>query len=319
MLIRDIADLAKAPITEPAIIYGPYFGEFGHELMRWQGWVRWRLKLDRGTTIAVARATSYCLYGTTHFLPLPSALMDGLDCSGDELYRATKAQREAIRAWIDEIRKYFGDAGIRVIQYPPNYARPDLHQDNYLQRQVFERLGVHGLPANPFGDRRFFMVFIRRRELASGKNIREESWKTFLDWMEETDRHVLIGGIDTHEWLGRSGKRRVLMDLVAKDQPETWLPANIGYLNRAEGSVISESGTMYLSMLAGCATLVYGSEAFKARTERENVLRTDLVYRDMGTLAEVTGEQMIEVFKAWESNLRGAAPVVRESRTHGLF
>ena len=319
MLIRAIADLHQLSLSEPVILYGPYLGEFGHELMRWQGWVRQRLEADKGTTIAITRLVNHSLYSTTHVLAVPGELLEGLDCSGDELYKATKEQREAIAAWLDEVKKYLSDSGIAFIQYPANYARPDLRQPNYLERQKFARLGIHGLPPSPFGDRRFFMVYIRTRELAQGKNIPLAEWQKFLAWMAETKRNVMIGGITKHEEIERTDRCKVLIDL-APTTPELWLQMNIGYLQQADGAVISESGTMFLSMLTGCSTLVFGEAQYRARTMRENVMHADLDYREMDGLSKVTGEQMIEVFQSWEANAR-SRPARQGSRgpTHGLF
>lgn len=317
MLIRDIAELPRVtPMTDPVIVYGPFLGEFGHELMRWQGWVRWRMTMDRGTIIAITRLTNHALYGTTHVLAVPDEILEGTDCSGDCLYKADKDTTAKLRAWMEGVRQYFSEAGLRMLHYSATYARPDMQQSNYLDRQIFQRLGVHGPPPNLFGNRRYWMVYIRRRELASGKNIPIKAWTEFLAWMHDNHRPVLIGGIDAHEDIERTDRRKVLVD-VAPDAPEKWLQLNIGYLCESEGALISESGTMYLAMLCGCSTLVFGSEPFRVRTERENVTRADLSYSDMGALNEVKASQMIAEFQRWEANARKPQP--SRGSTHGLW
>jgi len=227
------------PDERPVLFFGPWYGEFGWELTKWQGGVR-KMALESNRRIVVM---SFCghevlyEYADEFWLtpPLPSGItsqcMNVRSLHGDD----------SPKTYLLRLAKSLATEFESDIQIVPA-------QRLYPQKHI--RLG------KPEVRRPIFCYFPRTRMWQSHKNWPSEYW---CELTEKISEYTGLTPVEiTSSWK---------------------LSDSIQTLRQAHFSFCPESGAIFLSLLCGTTTLAFGREHFRKRvTKTENYLSTPIRY-----------------------------------------
>ena len=252
-------------VEGPRLFVGPWIGEFGWELMRWQGGIRKIAQQYEGShrTIVFSDPGHEVLYEyAAEFWSAPELLAESgfvRQCdhvrSGPEagrlLCRLAAALGRALHPWTEADRIVL-----------PRRFRP--------HEQVFKRLSA-AMPRRLRAMRgQYFCFFPRRRPWGSDKNWPQQNWTQLIS---ELDRRCELNAIaiGTEQEVAPFGT-----DAICADRN---LGLAIAALREAHFAVCSEGGGIFLALLCGTPTVAFGHEKWRGRvSETENPLGTQVVY-----------------------------------------
>lgn len=234
------------PSEGPVLFAGPWIGEFGWELARWQGGVR-RLSAVRRTDahlVVMGDAGHDVLYERAdEYWEMPDFWVQaGFTRQCTNVRGEPGRVRQHLRALAFAIWQELGPARSAVSLVAPRRFRPD--------EQVHVRLGHTEEPNGT-------VVYMPRHR----------RWHAWRNWPAQRWDDLELA---LHR---ATGLRAVWVD-------EVWpLRESIQALRRARFAVCPESGGIFLALLCGTPTVAFGRERWRRRVcDDENFLHTPVRY-----------------------------------------
>ncbi len=246
---------------------GPWIGEFGWELARWQGAVRKRAEETGLYTIVMSDPGHHVLYDDfAHaFWELPDVFLEA------DVIR----QCDHVRARHAGVLKALGC----IVRNELDYTGP---VKDFLTPTKFKPEEQHVVPLSVSSDRwsaaasvfcqrlGYFCILPRFRAWNEHKNWPAENWRTLVSRLADVHLSAqVVGRAD------EIGKLIPMFEVPPRDE----LARSIDLLSHAKFAIAPESGGALLSLMCGCPTLVFGHHSQRARiTETENFLGTKVKY-----------------------------------------
>ncbi|MFO7958006.1 MAG: methyltransferase domain-containing protein [Candidatus Brocadiia bacterium] len=265
--------------SRPIVFFGPWIGEFGWEVARWQGGVRRLARVKGGQCrIVIAGDPGHhpfyeCAdeyWWTPGFFRAQTFTRD---CEGIRPHNERKRYLRAIRGVLARELQLSGQVSeiIAPRRFTPaeqDHIRLEPSEAAVAYRsQLIERGDI---------DPDYACIFPRRRALNPHKNWGSENWGRLSRYLAEECglSVVVLGGESDSEQLGPPAYGRLLR--LSADRK---LDVNIAMLKGAQFAVGSEGGGLFLSLLCGTPTFMFGHEVWQTRlTEEENFLQTPCFY-----------------------------------------
>ncbi len=252
--------------ARPVLFAGPWIGEFGWELARWQGGIRRIAQGAEWYVIVMGDVGHHLLYPYAHeYWDVPRFFREaGFTRQCDHVRGGAEAAVHLqLLAWL--IARALARIGPVQMTLLPQRFRPD--------EQDIVRLKVPDAARwRPEG--RYFCVLPRLRSWNPQKNWPVGKWLDLMaalqgDGSPYGEQAMVVGAPD---------EVRTLQPEYACE--ERWsLHRSIALLGGAEFAIAPESGGALLSLLCGCPTVVFGHMRNKKRiTADENFLSTPVHY-----------------------------------------
>ena len=277
------------------IVFGPWLGEFGWELMYWQGYVRNQLEkrnLDKGEYCIMSYAGNQGLYPIdSTFVPLPRDMAETVGSYPNMYFLKYYHSNRRVRDLYDICRTKIKGNDLEFVDPISAHESGILEFGKPQHNQSFIKLkprdNYHLLREDR--DKPRIMVFPRFRNQNTDKN-------KSLDWWAEVFRNLsefrfIIGGLEGPSFADLSGveydsrSAKVNYDGIMVDPkfPSingrlSWVEFQLSLMTTCEFCLCCESGTIFLALLAGKRTIAFGSRREIDRIDRENVLKTPLIY-----------------------------------------
>jgi len=254
---------------------GPWIGEFGWELTRWQGAVRKRSKESGLYTIVMSRPGHQVLYAdfADDFWVLPQSFREARlvphcdhvrPAPGDPLPQLnTEVALEEVARYIRQQVAVRGP--LREILSPRKF-RPD--------EQTIVKLSAPTAEWSAGIDRPYFCVLPRSRAWNAEKNWPAGHWQSLtLRCLPRGWSSFAVGSVDDIR----------LLHPKCSLAERASLARSIDLLSHARFAIAPESGGALLSLMCGCPTLVFGHERQRVRITSpwpggENFLGTKVSY-----------------------------------------
>ncbi len=264
---------------------GPWIGEFGFELMHWQGGIR-RLAYELGLyTIIMGDLGHDLLYEyADEYWSVPTFFRNQdhiRECDrilGEEknvcalkavLYLATRALSTVGKVKQAVVTRRFGPEEQDWCKLQPD-SSPTGMQDPYC------------------------CLILRQRGWNAKKNWSPESWLVLSRWLEGEGMNVAF--VSSLEEL------RVFAPQIHV-HPCNALRRSVNLLCGAKFAISSESGGGFLSLLCGCPTLIFGSSWHKQHmTVDENPLKTPISYLEHPDY-NFSAQEVIDAARAFMQDL----------------
>jgi len=252
------------------LFVGPWVGEFGWQVCRWQGGVRKLVNEkyqdhyiivagDEGHQPFYEYANEYwCLPRFTH--------QQGLIRETFRLLPKHKANStlKALKGiFADELLTY----NLPVEVLLPKHYKPE--DQAIIQFKPSENaINLRNKILSDHGVSKWVCIFPRKRALNPRKNWSEENWKRLISLVAETFQCgiVLMGRSEDSALFDISEKWFISTAQLSSD---VQMDVDIAFLNDAIASIGSESGGPFLSLLCGCPTFVMGGTSYKDRYEKD--------------------------------------------------
>ncbi len=283
IIIRKKRLLGRMDDTRPILFVGPWVGEFGWEVARWQGGVRKRVRArGEGRRIIVGTDQGHGVFYefADEVWSLPDTVFDYLRVYGvsrqcDSLAPFggdQPARTEILRRFAQELRIEGDD--IDVIE-PCRFAGTDqelqqFETPGFIKNQIDSWLKLRNFD-------KFICIFPRGRAWLSAKNWDVEHWKKVTKYFIQAGYGVVAMGTPSDSWeLGIDSEGYA--SLIDIDQ-EIATAMNVEVLRRARLAISSESGGALLSLYCKCPTLIMGHPDRAVRcTSDENFFDTAVRY-----------------------------------------
>ena len=277
---RFIQREAMPDFSRKILFIGPWVGEFGWEVCRWQGGIRKLVeeKYKDYYIIVAGDAGHHPFYEYTNEYWAIPAFVHNQNLTRETLRLLPEDKAQKIQAALrgilaKELLKL--DAPIEILspkrflpkeqfQIKLNASKAAIEEQEYL--------------AQKHGFRQWVCVFPRKRALNAQKNWSEENWNKLMRYIVDAFGYgiVLMG---REEDTAMMNKQESWFISTASLQEERRMDVNIAFLNKAIAAIGSESGGPFLSLLCGCPTLVMGGKDYKRRyEEEENFLQTQCCF-----------------------------------------
>ena len=270
--------------TAPIVLFGPWIGEFGWEIARWQGAVRRIAEDHDGYTLVVCGDPGHSsLYPYAHeYWSLPRGLYEQLLTRESERLIPEDAAARAMAAVYGVLAEEVLQKGCDLAHVPASHKNTRIFSSS-PESQRFVKIEADRADAEfaefirPSSD--YVCLFPRRRDLNKQKNWPIENWEKLIDWLHE-DRglgSVILGRAEDTWNIDVSGRPHAISTISL--QQDRRLGINIALLNQSVASIGSECGGPFLALLCGCPSYVMGGTEWKQRYEvDENPLGTECLY-----------------------------------------
>ena len=291
--------------TAPIVLFGPWIGEFGWEICRWQGGVRKMASMHDGYTIIVCGDPGHApLYPYAHeYWSLPRGLYEQVLTRESHRLIPDQPARMAMSAVRGVLAEEIIQRGCNVAHVPASHNNTRAFASQPKESQTLIPI-VADDSSQAFGrfvapSDRYVCLFPRSRKLNPHKNWSAENWLYLIDWLHTKHRlsSVVLGRPeDTHN-LDLSERPHATSTLSL--QQDRRLAINIALLNGAVASIGSECGGPFLAMMCGCPSMVMGGPQWRQRyTVDENPLRTDCFYIESENFQHSL-DSICEEFDSW--------------------
>lgn len=262
------------------LFIGPWTGEFGWEICRWQGGVRRLVREEFGEhyVIVASDGGHHPIYAyADEFWALPSFYYrKGLTRNSLGLLppEPGRVMTGALRALYASRLEEFG---LPVDCLPPQRFFPDDQEARAFAAST-DAIAFRDRILAERGIRRWVCIFPRNRQLNPEKNWSAENWSNLMRLLADRFECGVVS-------LGRTE------DTADFDCRESWflgtpnLPAemrldvNIAFIQGAIAGISSEGGGAHLALLCGCPTFVMGGPKYQHRfAHEENFLKTPCLF-----------------------------------------
>ena len=228
----------------PILFVGPWYGEFGWELARWQGAIRKIAEDDKGLhqIIVMGDHGHDCLYEYA-----------------DEYWEVPVFFREAEFTRLSvSVHGHVARIYLKALAYDLSIALEGRHVDRVVypkrfkpQEQKHIRLGGDIDTSEPT-----FCYSPRERNVHPERNWPMSKWKNLIRRIER-----------------KTGLKPIPLT------ERTNLSTSIGHLRASKFALCPESGSIFLALLCGTPTVAFGHEKWRERvTTTENFLGTPVTY-----------------------------------------
>jgi len=266
-------------VADRILLVGPWVGEFGWQVSRWQGGVR-RMVAERYSNhyvIVLGDAGHEALYEYAHeYWTIPHLTLPlGLVRESERLM--PKARAEAVhRCLWDALKEPLQSLQRPVDHLAPRRFLPNEQTNIRVQPSPTARDRAHAV-LRERGLPRWFCIFPRQRKLNAQKNWPAASWLAVIHHLHEAFGAgvICMGGVD--DTLALNAHRAWCIDASRLD--DAGLDLDCAFLSNAIGAIGSESGGPLFALLCGCPTMVLGGSVYADRYRRdENPLGTPCHY-----------------------------------------
>jgi len=294
------------------VFFGPFIGEFGWEILWWQGWVR---KVCLGEykdyrKIAASSPGRDILYPyVDEFWPHPPELAnlkissrnyitdywrDGLPYSPDG--EPTDDVELVVNAVLDEYKSRLPEDTIYYIPFRNNFYEPDnLKFGVYDYRtaavnkitfdyQKIEKLEPTEAANNAFrriydGSQQLIALFPRFRDIRRpDKNWPKKKYDGLIDKLQQRypEYQLAIFGSPSGAYYA-DGVPSGTLDLINVPSSER-LGIQVAALANTQLALGGMSGAILFSLMCGCPTIAWGLKSQEAYYHEENALKTKFIY-----------------------------------------
>ena len=323
------------------VIFGPFVGEFGWELLFWQGWVRKicsKNEFRNFHKVAISFPGRFPFYPyVDEFRSLPTNILelnissrnyitdgwrDGFPGKAisyetnifkmvkdlSTLRRPQKKINEEpwqgpsveihVAEYIEKLKKEYSSADVLKIFsptrinefdglrfgfncdsepryfYKPENIFPIPFEEQNLEKILYSNISVE---ITNKSSKKIISIFPRQRTFRrEDKNWDEAKYLDVIDYLIEQGYLVAIHGEPNGAYFSDL-KRDNLLNLINLDS-EYRLNTQIYVLNHSLLAFGAMSGATLMSLATGCPTIIFGYSSEKRRYEKENYLKTPLVY-----------------------------------------
>ncbi|MEA1938661.1 MAG: hypothetical protein U9N14_06195 [Pseudomonadota bacterium] len=271
------------------VFLGPWIGEFGWELLYWQGWVR-KFIADNPNKYIIAASYEghYPFYESAHeFWALPDFFTTkGYEMSCARVYARDDAEKAESATTSRQMELEFETLleGVKIISPQEAFRQGFIHfrEPSYNQKLIALKPSSDAVKKRDsllVNKEPYVVIMARKRCLGAGKNWDDKKWEKLANLLiSKLDLHIVIGGRKGSSALeGYSGDK--ILNLMEYGDSELYTDLEIAFMKDAKISIGSEGGTLLFSLLCGCPTFGFGRQVSKERVEvRENPLRTRVEY-----------------------------------------
>lgn len=291
-------EVIKEELRDKKIVISMFFGEFGWELQRFQGHLRY-LKHNVYTDwdfVVMIRPHMHIFYDDfiTYSLDFPEWFYNlDLDCDGYEAVLpnskpGSMTPPEVYQNIVLLLKNICGYCKEYELLLPPRGCSMILE----TRPQMFFKfdLGKKIKPENPI-----VVVFPRARSRASNRNVPEYVWaETVLELSKSFT--VVLAGTPSGACLGDMQGNNIinLINYNEIDKTEKIMT----YLNNSILSVSSQSGGTHFSLLSGCPSYIIGHEKDR-HTVKENRLVTPTSFRVVADYRAIDAQTILGDLKGF--------------------
>lgn len=297
------------------LFVGPWIGEFGWEICRWQGGVRRLVKewyQDHYIIVSGDRGNHPLYEFADEYWTVPRVLTDSNLLR--ESYR--RLPKHLAYPLLNTVRNHLSlelenfDQPTRVLE-PRHFELAE--QEFVCPRPSKEAAQFRDTALAKAGYNKWVCLFPRQRDLNPQKNWSKENWNCLIQELRSRFGacSVILGRReDTMELTSHDGSVISLLDCTAENQLDT----AIAFLNGATAAIGSECGGPFLSMLCGIPTLVMGGRHYRERYEKtENPMNTQCKYLEAEGYVHPIEDVLPEVSEFLETVNRESPPDRRKS------
>lgn len=274
----------------PILFIGPWVGEFGWEVARWQGgirrWIENTTESAHYHIIACGDAGHHPLYSdyVHEFWSVPSILPQQSLTRESHTFSSSNdsaAILDTVRHLIAaDLLQRTGNAVLLepVFETTRAFARKPNDQLHRKLTPTSAAIAERDSMLLKSGMTKWICIFPRQRQLRKEKNWNAQHWNALTDFLHtEYDCAIVVMGRpeDSANIIRPDSWFQTTMNL----RPARRMDVAIAFLSDALGAVSCESGGPYLSLLCGCPTLVMGGPEWRERYEvNENFIGTKCTY-----------------------------------------
>jgi len=243
---------------------GPWIGEFGWELARWQGAVRRRARESGLYTIVMSHPGHHVLYECAdEFWELPQAFLEAtLTRQCDHVRAEDEASVDLLTSLGASLQREL--RAYSLTEHVPGGPLPKRAEQDFVRLRAPEARWSDAV------SRPYCCLIVRGRSWCANKNWPPASWRELAARMD-----ALGYG---HAVLGSRGEVAAL-DSETRIAADEGLARSVDLLAHAHFAVAGESGGAILALLCGTRTVVFGRADYRERiTEDWNPLKTPVRY-----------------------------------------
>jgi len=277
--------LKQSNPNDPILFIGPWVGEFGWELCRWQGGInKMQIKgSETYTVIACGDPGHHVLYPRAHeYWSLPRCYYEQILTRESHQVLPQEDAALAMAAIKGLLAEELIAKQTRSALVPASFENTRTFKDHVNQdvRKLECSKAAEmeaGFLLEDFHES-FAVLFPRQRQLNKVKNWDPDNWNKLIDWLwEEHSIGSIIMGRPEDTRDIRRNEPHVISTIGV--QPDRRLDLNVALLKTAACSIGSESGGPFLSLMCGCPAFVMGGREHAERyTKTENFLNTLCTY-----------------------------------------
>lgn len=252
-------------------LLGPWMGEFGYELIYWQGFVRWYCENHSDEYVIVAGTQGH-------------RVMYEL---ADEYWEVLCDQPREPNAYLSGLSRIMYHEIARSLYeelLPNRMGVPDrLHEKGWIEfgnpkfNQSFKKLEPTARIRKETGEllkTPRVVIFPRCRDVDSQKNWSEKKWEDLGNLLQSWGLQVVVGGAP-----GGWSIANFLHGSDFEIDISDWLNLQLSLVCGAELVISGESGSGFLPGLCGVPGVIFGSERERERyLVRENIFRSRVEY-----------------------------------------
>jgi hypothetical protein len=246
------------------LIAGPWVGEFGWELLCWQGYIR-SLKDQYDKIIVISRPGRQALY--EDFADEYYEYQPGWNCN---MWICNDINKNVIQEYYDNIIKKYGKCDIERprnigFQITPNgdipYTGTDFWNQSFVKYQFTDT-------TIPYTD---VILHPRNKNVGSDRNWPKEKWVELVKMLK-------LNGVKN---IGITGNERAFYIEGCLDFRSYDLKQTIVAMNQTKMVIGPSSGPMHLASLSGVKHLVWSTEYNKTRYLKAwNPFNTECIFYD---------------------------------------
>jgi hypothetical protein len=261
------------------VFFGPFLGELGWCLSRWQGFCRFRAESEfKGKEIIVASFPGrepFYLGTATRFIPLPDWFLDkGYDVDSYESVEMSPLEYGRL---IQYFLQFYNPATTQEIRTPRgcSFILPSLYQQK-INKLIPSENAIKKKNAL-VGNHPYVVVSARGRSRSSFRNWPEEYWEAlcYSILKQYPDLYLVITGAPNGSFLKRFGGDRVVNTIFTPKEES--IDLSIAFLTDAVCSITVQSGSTHLSLQSLCPSLIIGWERQRHAVD-ENYLKTPVMF-----------------------------------------
>ena len=262
-----------------AVFFGPFIGELGWELSRWQGFCRFRTEKefkDKEIIVASFPGRAPLYWGiATRFIPLPDWFLDfGYDVDSYESVGMSPSEYGRL---LNYFRQFYDPSTTKEIRTPRGCT---FLLTSFYQQKINKLISSDNAIQKRdslVGERPYVVISARGRSRSSFRNWPEEYWEALCYSILTTypDLLLVIVGAPNGSFLKRFGGDRVVNAIFTPKEES--IDLSIAFFEKAVCSITSQSGSTHLSLQSLCPSLILGHERQRHAVD-ENYLKAPVMF-----------------------------------------
>jgi hypothetical protein len=307
---------------ENCIVFGPWIGELGYELMFWHGYIR-RLCVERyhdHHRIAVSYSGRKILYDECDdFIPIPDNAASKLsNLCGHKTSGNTVDLSRWFSGLINELKKGF--KRIEIIRPGFDAYGVSIGLRNNDKEKIFEIQDYRELTPNStaakfaddiIGDEDAICILARTREGERGKNnwIKDE-WISFINRLTDKGFLVVITGknenhrtdVSSCDLIGLEGDRIIN---TVHDITQKGMDYHVALAQKSQMCVCNQTGGQYIFALSGTPLFVFADKKHGPPGPRLKYFPVNYKVEAVENVKAYKASQLIESFDSFYNSIYG--------------